>query len=119
MDRLNVKKGKKKRRVLAFSNVINVCYVKVTMNNIYGMCWLVLLFFFSLCTSQTYVQLQMGGIFLAGHICSMGGNCCASPGVNPFEMDGPEVRPGLGSSPGAGGSWLCVGMNPHWRCAGI
>lgn len=34
----------------------------------------------------------MGGIFLAGHICSAGGNCCTIPQLNPFEMDGPGVR---------------------------
>lgn len=45
MDSLNVKQGGKERWVHAFSNVIYVCYIKVTMNNIYGMCWLALLFF--------------------------------------------------------------------------
>lgn len=115
----------KKRWILAFSNVICVCYIKVTINNIYSMCWLALLVSFSLCTSQTYVQLQMGGILLAGHVCS-NGNCCASSQLNPFEMHGPDVRlqgweaAVLGmDSPGTVGSWLCVGRNPHWRCAGI
>lgn len=54
MDSLNVKKKRKKkdRWVLAFSNVIYVCYIKVTMNNTYGMCWLALLSFFPLYVSD-------------------------------------------------------------------
>lgn len=31
----------------AITAVIYVCYIKVAMNNICGICWLVLLFFFS------------------------------------------------------------------------
>ena len=72
--------------------MLSVCYIKVTMNNVYSMCCLVLLGFFSLCTPQMYVQIQAGGILLAGHVCSLGGNCCASSRLNPFEMRGPEVR---------------------------
>lgn len=49
---------------------------------------------FPLCTSSSTgtPQLQMGGIFLAEHIHSMGGGCCASPQLNPFDMHGPEMR---------------------------
>lgn len=61
----------------------------------------------------------MGAIFLAGHICSTGGKSCASPQLNPFETGGPEVRLGVGGSPGVGGSWLRAGMNPDWRGASV
>lgn len=63
----------------AITAVFYVCYIKAAMNNICGICWLVLLFFFPVRTSQPYVQLQMGGVLLAGCVCSTGSNCCASP----------------------------------------
>lgn len=48
--------------------------------------------FSPVCTSQIYIQCQMGAVFLAGHICSIGGKRCASPQLNPFEEGGSEVR---------------------------
>lgn len=83
--------GKEKRWVLAFCNVIYACYIKVTINNIYGMCWLVLWWFFP-SVHLRHARLQMGGILLAEHIHSMGGGYCASPQLNPFDMHGPKVR---------------------------
>lgn len=64
----------------AITAVIYVCYIKVAMNNICGICWLVLLFFFFPSVRPSRMSSSRWEVFCwQGAVCSTGSNCCASP----------------------------------------